>query len=103
MAIKTKDELLTQYRTMVGEDLSDEQIAFVENITDTIADYEIKANGDGTDWKAKYEENDAAWKKKYTERFFGKDEQETPPTPEPKKEQKKPLTFDDLFGPKGDN
>ena len=31
---------------------------------------ETKANGDGTDWKAKYEENDAEWRKKYKERFF---------------------------------
>ena len=103
MAVKTKDELLTEYRTMVGEDLTDEQIAFVENITDTMTDYETKAKGDGTDWKAKYEENDAMWKKKYTDRFFGNTDDNDDPTPEPVQEQKRMLTYDDLFGTKGDN
>lgn len=98
MAVKTKDELLTQFRTLVGEDLSDEQLSFVEDVTDTMTDYEEKTKGDGTDWKKKYEENDANWKKKYTDRFFSKteDDKDTD-TVEPKK-----LTFDSLFTLKGD-
>lgn len=102
MAIKTKDELLTEYRTLVGDDLTDEQLAFVENITDTMVDFEEKAKGDGTDWKKKYEENDANWKKKYTDRFFSKDVNDTDPTPDPDKEEPKKLTFDSLFTVKGD-
>jgi len=80
----------------IGEDNSDESIAFIENLTDTYNDLQEKANGDGIDWKAKYEENDASWKQKYKDRFFNnptpnveqKDEEEVP--------QKK-LTFESLF------
>lgn len=102
MAVKTKDELLTEYRELVGADLTDEQIAFVENITDTITDYETKANNDGENWKAKYEENDAMWKKKYTERFFSKDSTDDEDKPNSDTPPKKLMTFDDLFSTKGD-
>ena len=58
-------------------------------------DLETKAQGDGTDWKTKYEENDASWRKRYTERFYSK-EPDDPPIDQPE-DNDKPKTFADLF------
>ena len=52
MAIKTKDEILSQIRDRFTEDNSDEVIGIIEDISDTITDLEEKAKGDGKDWKA---------------------------------------------------
>lgn len=97
MAVKTREEILESFKTRLGENPDDESISFLEDVTDTLDDFEKRANGDGTDWKSKYEENDASWRKKYTERFFSGE-----PNPEPKPELKPepdntPKTFSDLF------
>ena len=90
MAIKTIEELMGAVRARVGEDTSDEAIAFVEDVSDTLASL-----SNAEDWKQKYEENDAEWRKRYQDRFFNPDkpnDHEPEPDPEPKK-----LTFDELF------
>lgn len=95
MAVKTREEILESFKTRLGDNPDDESISFLEDVTDTLDDFEKRANGDGTDWKSKYEENDANWRKKYTERFFSDE-----PEPNPKSEQKPddtPKTFSDLF------
>lgn len=97
MAVKTREEILESFRTRLGENPDDESISFLEDVTDTLDDFEKRAKGDGTDWKSKYEENDANWRKKYTERFFS-DEPELTPKPDPKPElDNTPRTFSDLF------
>lgn len=97
MAVKTREEILESFKTRLGENPDDESISFLEDVTDTLDDFEKRANGDGTDWKSKYEENDASWRKKYTERFFSV-EPEPEPKPEPKPEpDNTPRTFSDLF------
>lgn len=97
MAVKTREEILESFKTRLGEDPDDESISFLEDVTDTLDDFEKRANGDGTDWKSKYEENDASWRKKYTERFFS-GEPNPEPKPEPKPEpDNTPKTFSDLF------
>lgn len=97
MAVKTRDEILESFKTRLGENLDDESLSFLEDVTDTLDDFEKRANGDGTDWKSKYEENDANWRKKYTERFFS-NEPEPNPKPDTKPEpDDTPRTFSDLF------
>lgn len=97
MAVKTREEILESFKTRLGENPDDESISFLEDVTDTLNDFEKRANGDGIDWKSKYEENDGNWRKKYTERFFS-DEPEPNPKPEPKPEpDNTPRTFSDLF------
>lgn len=94
MAIRSKDELMNSIRGRIGDDTSDEALALIEDIQDTIIDFENRANGDGTDWKKKYEDNDKEWRTKYRDRFFSggvTDDNDEPPTA-PKK-----LTFDELF------
>ena len=93
MAIRSRDELLQLVRTRIGDDTSDDAIAFIEDIEDTINNYE-NANEDKIDWKKKYEENDKEWRTKYRDRFFngGVEQDGDIPDPAPKR-----LTFDELF------
>ena len=70
MSVLPKDEFFAKIQERIGDEASEESIAFLEDMTDTYNDLEKKANGDGTDWEQKYRENDAAWRKKYQARFF---------------------------------
>ena len=93
MAILTKDDLLAKFKTKLADDTSDEGITLLEDLSDTITDLETKSS-DQTDWKTKYEENDASWRKKYTERFFSPaPKDETPPAP-----SSSPADDDDQLG-----
>lgn len=93
--IKSKDEIISMISQQIGEDNSDEAISLLEDITDTLNDYEIKTN-DSTNWKQKYEDNDKEWRERYKERFMSGPsddiEDEIPNEPIPKK-----YTFDELF------
>ena len=91
MAIKTIEEIMGAVRARVGEDTSDETLAFVEDIHDT-----LNSLASAEDWKQKYEKNDAEWRAKYKERFFNPDKP-TDPEPEDKTEPSEKLTFDKLF------
>lgn len=66
--ILSREELLSAVRNIFGEDSTDEQISFIENLSDTVSDFEERITSSG-DWKVKYEENDASWRRRYTERF----------------------------------
>ena len=96
MAVRTREEIITQVRARIGDNTDDESIAFLEDITDTLSDLETRANGEGTDWKAKYEENDAEWRKKYTDRFFNSGNENNFEKNE-NEEEGKPLSYDSLF------
>lgn len=96
MAVKSREELLNSLSAIIGEEPDDNGIAFMEDLTDTVTDFEERTK---EDWKAKYEENDKAWKKKYTERFMkgsNNPSQDEDPD-EPDEEDKRPRTFEELF------
>lgn len=91
MAVISKEDLLKRISERIGDDNSDEAISLLEDVSDTIKDFEER---DSEDWKAKYEENDAQWRKKYRERF----ENGAPDIEE--KEEKETIevkSYDDLF------
>ena len=67
MAIKTKDELIQSLNAILGDNASDEALALMEDVSDTMDD--ITAKGD-VDWEQKYRENDAAWRTRYRDRFM---------------------------------
>lgn len=97
MAVKTREEILESLRGRFGDDPTDDDIAMLEDITDTFTDFEEKTS-DATNWKIKYEENDKAWKKKYSERFFSKDGGNNDNSGDSDYPEDKPMkTFDDLF------
>ena len=97
MAVLTREQMLERIKQRIGEDTSDEALKLIEDVSDTINDYETKTN-DTTDWEKKYKENDEQWRKKYKERFFTapiqEDEQDIPNEEEPKLEK---LTYENLF------
>lgn len=96
MAVRTREQLLTSIQTRFDGQTDDESIELLEDITDTLNDLETRAQGDGTDWKTMYEQNDADWRKRYTERFYSNEPENNPPL-ESSEDDKKPKTFADLF------
>lgn len=87
MAVISKEDLLRRISERIGDDNSDEALSLLEDVSDTITDFEER---DSEDWKTKYEENDAKWRKKYRERF----ENGEPDIEETSIEVK---SYDDLF------
>lgn len=67
--IKSIYELIETVKTRIGDNPDDESVSFLEDITDTLTDYDNKTK-DNTDWKKKYDELDKEWKQKYVERFL---------------------------------
>lgn len=91
MAVSTKENLVARLTASFGENLSDDNISLLEDLSDTFDSF-----SDTEDWKTKYEENDASWRKRYKERFEGKEDDS--PESEPEIEHyKSPTKFEDLF------
>lgn len=108
MAILSKEDFFTAIQSRVGDDVSDDAMKFIEDITDTYNSLTTASeNNDGEDWKAKYDELDKSWREKYKARFFegantnssndttkekAKEEQE-----KDVKDDAEEVSFDDLF------
>lgn len=101
MAVRTKEEIMQMIRERVGENTDDETIKFVEDVSDTLDDYDSKT-GTAADWEKRYNDNDAEWRKRYTERFFspapaGDTGTSPDPDPEDPAGHEAPKTYEDLF------
>lgn len=93
--VKTKEEILNSIKDILKDDTSDCALSLIEDLSDTLDS--AKAS-DETDWKTKYEENDAQWRQRYRDRFFSKPAQEEEDIDEPEPEEtNEPKTFSDLF------
>ena len=88
MAIRTSEEFLAMIKQRVGDSTLDEDIAFIEDASDTInsmSQHETEIE------KLRAENEDL--RKKYRDRFFDpKPDEQEPNEPEPEK-----LTFESLF------
>lgn len=94
MAIKTLEEILANVNTILGENTSDEALTLLDDITDT---FNAK---DNTDWKQKYEDNDASWRQRYRERFLTGNtdlDKSVDESDDNEDEEKKSYKFEDLF------
>ena len=99
MAILTKAELLAKLKERTSEDMGDDTLKFIEDVTDTLNDFESKAK-DTTDWEKKYKENDEQWRKKYKDRFFNapaKDEKDDSESDGDDESKENKLTYENLF------
>lgn len=97
MAVRTQQDILESLRARIGDSTDDDTIAFIEDVTDTLSDYETRVS-DSTNWKEKYETNDAEWRQRYRDRFFGNPESEVEEIDSVvETETEKPMTFEDLF------
>ena len=105
MAVKSKEELLSTVKTLIGDNPSDDAIALLEDISDTL---DNSTGGSSDEDKKKIEELekqvkevDETWRKKYTDRFFStsdpkdKGDDEFKDGEDDKKDS--PKTFDELF------
>ena len=101
MSVRSKDEILQMLRERVGESTDDDTIKFVEDVSDTLDDYDSRT-GTAAEWEKRYNDNDAEWRKRYTERFFSPAPAGTPaaspdPDPEDPAGHDTPKTYEDLF------
>ena len=96
MAVQNKETLLEKLKGQIGDDTSDEAIALIEDISDTIDDMNSRLSESG-DWKTRYEENDAEWRKRYKERFYSGDSNSDSESESEREPNDKPKTFSDLF------
>ena len=95
MSVLNREDFLARINARVGEDTSDEALAFVADMSDTFSALEA-ASADNTNWKNKYEENDKEWREKYKARFFDGETAQaaTPVSPE---ENERMYSYDELF------
>lgn len=93
MAIRTRDEIMSQLQAMIGEDdTSDETLAFIQDVSDTLGNDNSAQRI--TQLQTQLEEQDKEWRKKYRDAFFtGKPDESY----EDDSEQTKPKRFEDLF------
>lgn len=91
--VKSKDDILSTISAVLGENNSEDAITLLEDITDTLDDYETRTK-DSTAWKQKYEENDKAWRQKYKDRFFEKESEDESINTYDDEEK---LTYESLF------
>ena len=99
MAVLKLNDLLEKLRSQFTDNTSDEVIGIIEDVTDTINDYENKTK-DETKWEEKYKENDAMWRKKYKDRFFSSpNEREEDESLDSDNGDEKPVkkSYDELF------
>lgn len=99
MAVRDRQFIMDVVKKHIGNDTSDESIAILEDVTDTLNDMQ---KTDDNDWKTKYEENDKQWREKYMARFY---DSESEKQAEIQEKQNKPVKreFADLFKTTGGN
>lgn len=93
--VKTKDEIMEEVRTYIGDRSDDQTIALVENISDTIDDY--AAHGD---YDKKLMAVEEAWRRKYIDRFMNGGENKSDvevETTDEEKDKSEEITIDDLY------
>lgn len=101
MAIKSKEEILNSLKSIMSENTSDEALNLIEDISDTVGDFEERLK-DTTDWKSKYEENDKTWREKYRDRFFNSSTDEGEKDEPEFDDKPKSYNYDSLFTTKGE-
>lgn len=98
--IRSKEEIMELIKGRIGEDTSDEALTFVQDISETLDDYE-KRTASYNELKQRYDENDKAWREKYKEAFFsgakGSAEDYQDSSEHSLSESRKKYTYENLF------
>ena len=97
MSVLNRDDFFNRIQNIVGTDVSDDSLSFIEDMNDTYNDLESRANGDGIDWQQRYNELDEAWKEKYKKRFFSGGSSYTPKADKDPDPQPSNVDYEDLF------
>ena len=96
--ILSKEELMTEMKSIIGERTDDEAIKFIEDVTDTIDALEEQnnENNETNEWKSKYEEIVTKYKERFFNQEVDKNEEEIKEETEEETEDN-PATYDELF------
>lgn len=92
MAVRTQEELMNQFSTIIGEENTDDNVlAFMTDMRDTLSE-----NGSETIVALKQEkaELDKSWRKKYRDAFMGKKDDVTD---DDEDDRPKTRRYEDLF------
>lgn len=91
MAVRTREELMAQLSTVLGENDSDDALSLIEDVRDTLGE---NSNVERIhELEQQVEDVEKNWRKKYRDTFFSG----TPDPEEDPEEEKRPRTFDELF------
>lgn len=109
MAVYGREEFMKTIGSLVGEDNSDENLAIIENMSDTFDSLSNSSKSSKTDEEWEQEiasarsEVENEWKGKFRERFMSGDSNtgnDTDDTDDSNNVDDRPLTFENLFGGK---
>lgn len=98
--ILSKEELMTEMKSIIGERTDDEAIKFIEDVTDTIDSLEEQnnENNETDEWKSKYEEIVTKYKERFFNQEVDKNEKSEEETEEETEEtEDNPETYEELF------
>lgn len=91
MAVRTREEIMTQLSAVLGENDSDDALSLIEDVRDTLGE---NSNVERIhELEQQVQDVDKNWRKKYRDTFFS----ETTDPEEDPEEEKRPRTFDELF------
>lgn len=71
MAVKKLEDLLKSAETLMGDLATDEALAFLEDLTDSMSQWKENDN-----WKEKYDALDRDWRERYKQRFLSSEDKE---------------------------
>lgn len=97
MAVRTKEEIIASLQALAGENITDEVVALVEDIADTMDS--VGTPPVDNEWEQRYNDLDKQWKEKYLARFSEGTTKPVEETVQVKEEEteESPQNFDDLF------
>lgn len=107
MAVKSKDELLSSIKSIIGDTPSDEALTLLEDVSDTL-DNSTGSSSDEDKKKIeelekKVKDTDTMWRQRYADRFLNpseklsENESTEDDTDEDEGEDNSPKTFEELF------
>lgn len=95
MAIKTRDELMSQIKEIIGDSSDDDVLNLLTDLSDTLGD--DSAITKVAELQEQISEQDKAWRKKYRDAFFSKPNENEFSDED---DDKAPRTYEDLFSTK---
>lgn len=109
MAVKSKKEIMDSLSKVIGENNSDDVLALLEDVSDTLDTANTDLSAKLQEAEDKYNELDKSWRAKYRSRFLQskedaaeqdddfKKEQEEQEQKDEQEERAENVSFDDLF------
>jgi len=94
MAIRTREEIMNQLQTVLGDNVSDEALGLIQDVSDTISnDHSAERI---TELETQLQDQDKAWRQKYRDAFFSGNADESI-REEEDDTSKVPTRYEDLF------